>query len=282
MVTHTVNWRRRLGVAGVLLLWAIEPLPAQDPSAIQDQAVPTSTCLGCHDRVADTRLHQFHSECRTCHTGGAVHVEDPAIDNIGKPAAAQCLACHGAAMKSRWTFGAHEKAEVACRSCHTIHASRTATGTNLRSRRMDQVSVTCTGCHTDVQAQFRLPSHHPVTEGALSCTNCHDPHSGTRTAVRSETDLCGSCHQPQRTPKAIQHAPVTEGCLNCHSAHGSANRRLLAIAQPGLCLQCHSLADNRHAIGAAPRGTLGGAVLRSCVSCHKAIHGSHSDRHLRF
>jgi len=57
---------------------------------------------------------------------------------------------------------------------------------------------------------------------------------------------------------------------------------VLTMAQPALCIQCHSVADNRHAVGAAARGTLGGAVLRRCVGCHKAIHGGHMDPHLRY
>ncbi|OFW21205.1 MAG: hypothetical protein A3H97_00270 [Acidobacteria bacterium RIFCSPLOWO2_02_FULL_65_29] len=131
-------------------------------------------------------------------------------------------------------------------------------------------------------ARFRLPSHHPVTEGAMSCTSCHDPHSGDRTSVRSEVERCGSCHQAQRTPKAIVHPPVAEACSTCHTPHGSPNRRLLTMAQPALCIQCHSVADTRHAVGAAARGALGGAVLRRCVACHKAIHGGQMDPHLRY
>jgi DmsE family decaheme c-type cytochrome len=305
MAPHRVTWAKRLGAVGLVLAWATgfgvvagwggsapgdvalaAPVravqAAQAAPVIQEPVVPTSTCLTCHDRVADTRLHQFHSECQTCHTGASVHIEAPEVGNIGRPAAAQCLTCHSGAMKTKWEFGPHEKAEVACLSCHTIHASRTATGATARGKRMDQVSATCASCHQATAAQFRLPSHHPVTEGAMGCINCHDPHSGAKTAVRSETELCGSCHQNQRTPKAISHAPVTEGCTTCHNPHGSANRRLLSVSQPALCVQCHSLADNRHAIGATARGALGGAVLRNCVSCHKAIHGSQSDRHLRF
>ena len=141
-------------------------------------------------------------------------------------------------MKGKWSFGQHAKAAIACSGCHTIHVSRTPTGLEGRGKRIDRVSTMCATCHTDVMARFRMPSHHPVTEGAMSCTSCHDPHSGERTS--------------------------------------------LVMAQPALCIQCHSVADNRHAVGAAARGTLGGAVLRRCVGCHKAIHGGHMDPHLRY
>lgn len=301
MAAHTASWIKRIGAMALCLGWVIgfgsvagfgappewpaTELAAQQQAGVpvvQEPTVPRGTCLGCHDRPTDTRMHTVHSECATCHTGGAVHIEGPSLENIGKPAAAQCLTCHSDAMKTTWDFGPHAKAQVDCASCHTIHASRTATGTETRRGRMDAVSTKCATCHVATAAQFRLPSHHPVTEGVLSCTSCHDPHSGARTSVRGEVELCGSCHQEKKTPKAISHAPVTEGCSTCHTPHGSANRRMLVMSQPSLCVQCHSLADNRHAIGAVGRGALGGAVLRNCVSCHKAIHGSQSDRHLRF
>lgn len=257
--------------------------PASDTAVLAvGQGVPADTCLTCHDRANETRLQEHHRDCQACHSGGAAHIQAPEKGNISRPAAAQCLTCHGTAMKGKWSFGQHAKAAVACSSCHTIHASRTPTGLEGRGKRIDRVSAMCGTCHADVAARFRLPSHHPVAEGAMSCTSCHDPHSGERTTVRSEVERCGGCHQAQRTPKAFVHPPVAEGCSTCHDPHGSANRRLLVLAQPALCIRCHSVADNRHAVGAAARGVLSGAVLRRCVGCHKAIHGGHMDPHLRY
>jgi DmsE family decaheme c-type cytochrome len=263
-------------------LWiCIGRLGADQAIAQQAPTITSETCLTCHDTVNETRPHKNHSECQSCHSGGAAHVDTPEI-KIGLPAATQCLSCHGPTMKGTWSFGQHARAEVACSSCHTIHVSRTPKGLEGRGKRIDHVSATCASCHTDVMARFRLPSHHPVTEGAMSCTSCHDPHSGDRTEVRNLVDRCGSCHQAQRGPKAIVHPPVAESCSTCHSPHGSPNRRLLSMAQPTLCIQCHSVADNRHAVGAAARGALSGAVLRQCTNCHKAIHGGQMDPHLRY
>lgn len=246
------------------------------------QSVTADTCLTCHDRASDTRLQAHHRECPSCHSGGDSHVAAPEKSNITRPAAAQCLACHTGTVKGAWSFGQHAKADVACSSCHEMHPKRDVTGVEGRGQRVDRVSANCAACHADVMARFRLPSHHPVTEGAMSCTSCHDPHAGERTSLSSEVDRCGKCHQAQRTPKAIVHPPVAEGCSNCHSPHGSPNRRLLALAQPALCIQCHSIADNRHAANAAARGALSGAALRGCVNCHKAIHGGNMDPHLRY
>ena len=92
-----------------------------------------------------------------------------------------------------------------------------------------------------------------------------------------------ACHQAVRGPHTFEHAPVVEDCTSCHDPHGSPNRRLLQVAQPMLCLQCHSLPGNRHGQAGAPNNTqrITGAALRDCVSCHAAVHGSSTDQHLR-
>lgn len=277
---HTL---RLAGLAvSVLLLRLYVGTSAAAPQSAPVQPVTEGTCLTCHDRAGDTRLQSHHQACLSCHLGGDTHVSEPQAGNIGRPAAAQCLTCHGAAMRGAWSFGDHAKADVACSSCHEMHPKREVAGLANRNRQLDRVSATCAGCHADVMARFRLPSRHPVSEGAMSCTSCHDPHAADRTALASEVDRCGKCHPSQRAPKPIVHPPVAEACSNCHTPHGSPNRRLLTLAQPALCIQCHSVADNRHAVNAAARGALSGAAMRGCVNCHKAIHGGQMDPHLRY
>ena len=273
------------GTGAVLLaLWLGVSTEGAGGAAQLQQApnVTTDTRLTCHDQTTETRLQKHHGECQSCHTGGNAHAVAPEKGNIGRPAATQCLGCHGATMQRTWSFGQHAKGEVACSSCHAIHASRTVTTLEGRGRKVDRVSAKCASCHAGVMARFRMPSHHPVTEGVMSCTNCHDPHSGNQTTVRNEVELCGSCHQAQRTPKPLVHPPVAEACSTCHNPHGTPNRKLLVMAQPTLCIQCHSVADNRHAVGAVAGGPLGGAPLRKCTNCHKAIHGGQLDAHLRY
>jgi nitrate/TMAO reductase-like tetraheme cytochrome c subunit len=59
---------------------------------------------------------------------------------------------------------------------------------------------------------------------------------------------------------------------------------MLTATEPALCIQCHSVASNRHGqTGAASNNQLiSGAALRQCSSCHSAVHGSSQDQHLRF
>jgi DmsE family decaheme c-type cytochrome len=131
-------------------------------------------------------------------------------------------------------------------------------------------------CHKDVAARLTMPSHHPVREGGLSCVHCHDPHSGRKTHLAGKNEQCTRCHQNVQGPKVFEHPPVVEDCTICHNPHGSPNRRLLQLAQPMQCLQCHSLAPTHG--GNAPRG----AQLRGCTNCHAAVHGSHSSPSLKY
>ena len=108
-------------------------------------------------------------------------------------------------------------------------------------------------------------------------------HDGKQTSLGGKTEQCTKCHQAVRGPHVFEHPPVVEDCSNCHNPHGSPNRRLLEIAQPMQCLQCHALPGNRHGQTGARNNTqtISGAVLRNCTSCHGAIHGSSVDQHLR-
>jgi len=68
---------------------------------------------------------------------------------------------------------------VGCESCHgpgSLHVqSGGAPNTIINPGKSPQV---CFQCHVDKEAEFNLPSHHPVIEGNMSCGDCHDPHKG--------------------------------------------------------------------------------------------------------
>jgi DmsE family decaheme c-type cytochrome len=274
------------------------------PKAIQEsmqsgvaRAVLGASCISCHKEIKGTtaRPEHYHGNCETCHAGGDAHRQSIAkgesgIGSIANPQSAECRTCHKNDRKlMNWAFSVHSKAGGNCSDCHAVHASPVTRNTSVATPKVDQNSAVCIKCHLDTNSQFRMRSHHPVLEGAMGCTGCHNPHGSDQTALVSKSDQCLSCHQQYRGPMVFQHAPVVEDCTSCHAPHGSPNRGLLSVSQPAVCLQCHSIAGGKHGYGTGPEPapkagtrTISGTVLRSCTSCHGAIHGSQQDPLLRY
>jgi DmsE family decaheme c-type cytochrome len=138
----------------------------------------------------------------------------------------------------------------------------------------------CLKCHTEQKAQFSQPFHHRVLEGAMKCSDCHNPHGGfelkqTRLSVGADA-TCLKCHTDKQGPFVFEHAPLkVEGCAICHTPHGSGNPKMLKrndVRQ--LCLECHS---NTFEIGAPNTPSFHNQAtvrFQNCTTCHVKIHGS--------
>jgi len=138
----------------------------------------------------------------------------------------------------------------------------------------------CISCHSEVKPAFSSPFHHKVLEGAMRCSDCHNPHGGfelkqARLATGGDA-ACMKCHADKQGPFTYEHAPVkTEGCVACHTPHGSSNPRLLRYAAVNqLCLTCHSVAHDVGAIEPAGPQHNQNAQYANCTACHVKIHGS--------
>lgn len=293
--------RRFVVLLAALLCGAVLPVLAAQPAAGISGVAPIkgNQCVECHETEATTS-HSFHSQCNACHTNAVEHLQShearekakgpnkpPKIVAI-KPDSKECLSCHkNDSKRMNFAFSDHHKAGVQCRDCHGNHTPKIKSLTAGMTKAGKEAAL-CASCHKDVMAKFNMRSHHPLREGGVTCVSCHDQHGGKQTTLAGKTTQCTQCHQNVRGPHAFDHAPVVEDCMTCHNAHGTPNRKLLALAEPALCLQCHSVAGNRHG---QPTGTsnptgnglvISATALRNCSSCHNAIHGSGSDQHLRF
>ena len=100
----------------------------------------------------------------------------------------------------------------------------------------------CYKCHQKVFAQNHLPSHHPIMEGKMVCSDCHDPHGQLEKNLKAETinQLCYKCHAEKTGPFAYPHPPVNENCDICHEPHGTVANNLLRQPVTFLCLRCHA------------------------------------------
>ena len=279
--------RRLLGVVGFVLgLFFFSP----------SMAVTGEQCASCHEIEAESKHHAYHGDCVACHVSSVEHTEaeearetaprDARPESVaaGLPTSADCQSCHAKdERRMNFAFGHHDKAGVQCMDCHGNHTPKITSIPAGLERAGAEVAL-CATCHQDVMTRFNMRSHHPVREGGMACNDCHDPHGGKQLSLVGKTAECTQCHQEVRGPHMYEHAPVAEDCATCHNPHGTPNSKLLALAEPMLCLQCHSVTGNRH--GADGTNTnnqvISATALRNCSSCHGAPHGSHMDQHLRF
>ena len=225
-------------------------------------------------------------QCEACHGPGGNHAEaggdKTLIVNFGRkssrPAEQQnavCLSCHRGT-HAAWTGSVHQANQVVCANCHKIHAERDPVRVKATQ---DEV---CYACHKKERTDFHKPSTHPVRFGRIACSECHNPHGSTATAMLVKPTVnqtCYTCHAEKRGPFLWEHAPVAEDCSLCHTPHGSVYQSLLKKTPPLLCQQCHS--TNGHpsvaytSSGLPGRGAPSGFLLAGgCTNCHSQVHGS--------
>lgn len=251
--------------------------------------VGQETCATCHEDVVKnfgtnphSRLALEHAgkgvTCESCHGPGKAHVDGGGdVTKIfrfdkatSKEIDERCLTCH-AGTHPNFERSPHARADLNCTSCHSVHASKS----EVALLKDDQPKL-CFTCHADAKPSFNMPFHHPVNEGVVRCSDCHDVHgtfqASNLRATADQNAICTKCHAETRGPFVYEHAPVrAEGCLSCHSPHGSQNARMLNMPSVNtLCNQCHSqvAAHTVRGMGA------GSDELSPCTSCHTYIHGS--------
>ena len=266
----------------IVFLLLLAPAMAED-----DPVADNETCLDCHEQF-DLSLrptpHRLSSEiskpavvvaCVSCHDGAETHLEDPDRGTITNPANVSgstareiCFTCHVAHIAlDNYGFDTHAVEELNCGECHQIH------GSNHKAL-IDDNAEFCRKCHQEKTTDFMAVSNHPVTQGNLTCLNCH------RFVQRLDNNLaydlngiCRDCHPAQAGPFMYEHEAVNaysiegSGCIACHEPHGSPNDHLLREPGGQLCRQCHLPAGHLTAHG----GVWG---EYDCQVCHTETHGS--------
>ena len=251
--------KRALGpavpIAGALALWivAVATVPAETTPVVASlpsgarapvQAsgyVGEDTCLTCHEdqaykgtahaRVGDPATPASTNGCESCHGPGQAHVEGGGDNtqiktfNAGgltpSEAGQICAACHNRGDHAYWAGSQHDRRDVTCTSCHSVHDPKSITG-QLKKETEQQV---CATCHRDKVAKVDRSGHMPVREGKINCTTCHNIHGSVNVrllrAGNSVAESCQSCHPEKRGPYLWEHAPVRENCASFHDPHGS-------------------------------------------------------------
>jgi DmsE family decaheme c-type cytochrome len=197
-----------------------------------------------------------------------------------KGSSAICQSCYEAFYNPSWLGSAHARRGVGCTECHSVHEFKSRTA----MLKATSPSASCESCHSSIRAKGMRTSHHPVREGLMTCTSCHDPHDGSRPKmIKADwvNELCLQCHTEKRGPFLWEHLPVRENCLSCHDPHGSNHDKLLVAKQPYLCQRCHM--NTRHPgtfyDAASPAGRSrrsSRAAEHSCKNCHQYVHGGNA------
>ena len=293
---------RPTAAIAAVLLGLLFVLPAQAQTARKDMVLKgDAACTRCHDEteeypvlsigktkhgtVADGRT----PTCVTCHGQSDTHANKPA-DAVERPKPERmfgknsattaearngaCLTCHQGGSRIHWQQSLHASRDVACSSCHQVHVAH-----DKARDKFTQTEV-CFTCHKEQRAQINKPSRHPIAEGKVACSDCHNPHGsvGPKNLVRdSVNDTCYTCHMEKRGPFVRTHQPVQEDCSICHNPHGTTTPNLLKARSPFLCQSCHEPTSHRDNPGSLT-GTSTGANLaaRGCLNCHTQIHGTNN------
>jgi DmsE family decaheme c-type cytochrome len=272
-----------------------QALPSLRGTSCHLGAVAPNVCYKCHcdmhefQRVAGP--HQICGangfNCTTCH--------DPHGQILEYSRKDLCLSCHTGAPTMAWHSSIHEHSGVCCTDCHNPHPrtcvpqvvniSHTDVVRPKRLMMSVQEPEACYKCHAKIYGLNALPSHHPIKEGKMVCSDCHDPHSqyGMDKNLKEATInlVCYKCHADKQGPFAFEHPPVRENCTICHEPHGTVTNHLLRQPPTFLCLRCHAGHYGAHNFGGGVarlelqnNPALRPAMYTDCTQCHQQIHGS--------
>ena len=245
----------------------------------------------------------------SCSTTSRTVLAPPSIPGAEYVGTEKCGECHEeivrdfrTATHSRLKAPGPNAQNMGCESCHgpgSLHSqSGGASHTIVNPGKSPQA---CFACHLEVRAQFQLPHHHPVLEGRMNCSDCHNPHKGNAIksggtnmaqAVRGggvaflgQNDTCFQCHSAQRGPWVYEHEALRQGCVVCHSPHGSVNQRLLNERNATLCLKCHlqeQTQPGKILIGDIDHSSFLQQGTCWSAGCHEEPHGSNVTPLLRY
>ncbi|MDX1405051.1 MAG: tetratricopeptide repeat protein [Woeseiaceae bacterium] len=103
-------------------------------------------------------------------------------------------------------------------------------------------------------------------QAGVSCSDCHDPHSARLRTQGAPSEVCRTCHLPQKFEAAEHHRhPESVQCVDCHmparTYMGVDDRRdhsfriprpdlSITTGVPNACNQCHEARDARWAAAA--------------------------------
>ena len=150
-------------------------------------------------------------------------------------------------------------------------------------------SDVCATCHEEVAKGFSDNPHVKMAEmhgkNGVTCENCHGPgkaHADSadpskiinpaKSTAKEVDATCLTCHRGQHQNfQKSGHGEANVSCIGCHDIHAGQDReKLLKVAHPALCYQCHTDIKPQFSMPFHHRVDEG---LVSCSDCHDP-HGT--------
>ncbi len=230
-----MRFRTLLGILALTGLAMASAAHAEDTAVKAADAVKAVAtmpiCAGCHEQQSESIVFTAHgakndangSMCQACHGDATEHLKDPMKAkpanpfNKAHPAPASertavCMTCHsGGRHLAFWESGKHAKNDVTCANCHNMHGKQknptiAPFTTSFRPNEADL----CGTCHQPIRSAIMKPSHHPVIENKIKCSDCHNPHGAqTPAMLRNESvnAQCTSCHADRQSQTTERRPP---------------------------------------------------------------------------
>ena len=230
-------------------------------------------CAGCHSTgmdVAKETWAELNISCESCHGPGRTHSATPKIENIVNPARLStersmdiCLACHQAGKPNDLTFAWPVGYQPGLELAKFWNGFKPEEG-----KQTPEFWRNGTAHKNRVQGNTFVQS--VMFNHGLQCTNCHDSHNATHTAMTvknaATNALCLTCHGPDR-----DHGPK-EASVTAHTHHE-------ATSTGSQCIECHMTKTGSNAVDfearnhtfdfISPADTIKNGNPNSCNVCHK-------------
>jgi DmsE family decaheme c-type cytochrome len=213
--------------------------------------VGSDTCKACHEDEYNTWSKSPHW--------------NTTLNTSGGPSKQGCESCHGPG------------------SAHVDDPSDKTKIFTFAGMSSEKITERCLSCHETGKQQMNF-ARSVHAENNLNCLDCHSIHHSQATEfllVKSQPQLCYSCHLEKKAQFNMPwHHKVNEGlvkCTDCHNPHGSFNPTQLrsAAAQDQVCFKCHEDKQGPFVYEHEPMKTEG------CTDCH-VPHGSPNPHLLKF